>query len=58
MYIMYIWAIKCILLNVQILKVILHRASCHAHVMLANVIAFNHDMIWPHSLSGVHLTAQ
>ena len=43
----------------QILKVILHRASCHpAHVMLANVIAFNHDMIWPHSLSGVHLTAQ
>uniref|UniRef100_A0A671X0R3 THAP domain-containing protein 1 n=1 Tax=Sparus aurata TaxID=8175 RepID=A0A671X0R3_SPAAU len=35
--------------GVQILKVILHRAFCHAHVMLANVIAFNHDMIWPHS---------
>ena len=55
---LYIWQIKCILLKVQILKVILHCASCHAHVMLANVIAFNHDMIWPHSLSGVHLTAQ
>ena len=35
----------------------LTHASCHAHVMLANIIAFNHDMFWPHSLNRVHLTA-